>query len=98
VVCRPGPGAAAVVGSVMRRFPPRLLLAPAGSTLPGATVATAGETLGVGGLAVTVDAVDPKLVVRVGPGPAAPQAVPGPAAPQAVPGPAARPSGIASPP
>lgn len=35
-------------------------------------------------LAVTVEAVDPRLVVRVGP--AGPQAVPGPAAPRPPPG------------
>ncbi len=75
VVCRPGPGSNAVVGPLLRRFPPRLILAPAGSTLPGATVVTAGEALGVGTLTVTVDAVNPSLVVRVGP--AAPRAPPG---------------------
>jgi len=78
VVCRSGPGAAAVVGSLLRRFPPRLLLTTAGSTLPGATEARVGETLGVGSLAITVDAVDPRLVVRVGP--ADLQAVTGPPA------------------
>ncbi len=55
VVCRPGPGATAVVGPLLRRFPPRLLLTPAGSTLPGATVAAAGESVGVGPLVGTGD-------------------------------------------
>ncbi|MGI8776113.1 MAG: ComEC/Rec2 family competence protein [Acidimicrobiales bacterium] len=76
VVCRPGPAAATVVGPLLRRFPPRLLLAPAGSTLAGAVAAAAGQTVAVGPLRLTVDAVDPRLVVRLGP--AAPQAEPAP--------------------
>jgi competence protein ComEC len=86
VVCRPGPGAVAVVAPLLHRFPPRLLLAPAGSTLAGAVVATAGQSFGVGPLALTVDAVDPRLVVRVTPAgrgaaAAAPPVAPSPGVP-----------------
>jgi competence protein ComEC len=65
VASRAGPGATAVVGSLLRRFPARLVLTPAGSTLPGAVVAAPGQRFGVGALTVDVVAADPRLVVRV---------------------------------
>ena len=67
VVSGAGKGPAAVVGPLLRRFPPRLLLAPPGSPLPGATAPEAGTFVAVGALAVRVDAVTPKLAVTVGP-------------------------------
>ena len=75
VVTRPGPAAAALVAPVVRRFPPRLLLAPTGSPVPGATVAHEGATVAVGPIEVSVEADHPRLVVRVsGPGGSPPPA------------------------
>ncbi len=66
VVSRPGSAAAADVTAVLRRFPPRLLVAPAGHRLTGEVVVPpAGSEVGAGGLTVEVDEVAPRLVVRV---------------------------------
>lgn len=65
VVTRPGRAAAGVVGPLLLRFPPRLILAPAGSPLAGPGVAEPGTTVRVGPLTVDVDAVEPRLAVRV---------------------------------
>ncbi len=67
VVSRPGSAAAADVAAVLRRFPPRLVIAPAGHRLAGAVVVPpAGSEVGAGGLVVEVEEVTPRLVVRVG--------------------------------
>jgi hypothetical protein len=68
VVTRPGRAAAGVVGPLLLRFPPGLLLAPAGSPLAGPAVPEAGTTVRVGPLTVEVDAVEPRLAVRVASG------------------------------
>ncbi|MGI9022716.1 MAG: ComEC/Rec2 family competence protein, partial [Acidimicrobiales bacterium] len=65
VVSGAGRGTAGVVGPLLRRYPPRLLLAPSGSPLPGASVPEPGTAFAVGPLTVTVDAVAPDLAVTV---------------------------------
>ncbi|MFN2607198.1 MAG: ComEC/Rec2 family competence protein [Acidimicrobiales bacterium] len=67
VAARPGRAAAAVLAPLLRRFPPRLLLAPPGTTVEGASVPDAGSLVAVGPLTVAVDAVAPALAVRVQP-------------------------------
>jgi competence protein ComEC len=67
VVTRPGRAAADNVEPLLRRFPPRLLLAPPGHRLPGdVTVAPAGSRVAAGGLVVTLDADGPRLKATVG--------------------------------
>jgi competence protein ComEC len=66
VVTRPGAAAATDVRAVLSRFPPRLVLAPAGHRLPGeAVVPPAGSEVTAGGLVVRVDEATPRLVVQV---------------------------------
>jgi hypothetical protein len=68
VVSRPGVAAAADVRAVLARFPPRLLLAPAGHRLAGAVVVPpAGSEVAAGGLVVRVDEAGPRLAVSVTP-------------------------------
>jgi len=70
VVTRPGRAAAADVDALLHRFPPRLLLAPAGHRLPGRVVVPpAGSEVSAGGLHVGFEETNPRLVARVGPGP-----------------------------
>ncbi|MDP8937248.1 MAG: hypothetical protein M3O23_05915, partial [Actinomycetota bacterium] len=64
-VARPGVASARDVEPTLRRFRPRLLLAPPGNRLTGAVVPAAGTTVAAGPLAVAVDAVAPRLSVRV---------------------------------
>jgi len=67
VVTRPGSAASADVAALLRRFPPRLLLAPSGHRLAGEVVVPpAGSEVAVGGLVVAVDEASPRLTVRVG--------------------------------
>jgi competence protein ComEC len=66
VMARPGVAAARWIEPVLRRFPAGLLLAPPGHRLAGAVVPTAGGRVVAGPLAVDVDAVSPRLAVRVG--------------------------------
>ena len=75
VVCGKGRGPAGVVGPLLRRFSPRLLLAPSGSPVAGATVPEVGAAVDVGALNIRVDAVTPELAVTVGAS-AAPRAPP----------------------
>nr|MBA3267422.1 hypothetical protein [Acidimicrobiia bacterium] len=75
VVCGKGRGPAGVVGPLLRRFSPRLLLAPSGSPVAGATVPEVGAAIDVGALNIRVDAVTPELAVTVGAS-AAPRAPP----------------------
>ena len=74
VMARPGVAAARWIEPVLRRFPARLLLAPPGHRLAGAVVPAEGSRIVAGPLAVDIDAVTPRLAVRVGParGPPAP--------------------------
>ena len=68
VVTRPGRAAAADVDALLHRFPPRLLLAPAGHRLPGRVVVPpAGSEVSAGGLHVGFEETNPRLVARVGP-------------------------------
>ncbi|MDP9069684.1 MAG: hypothetical protein M3N68_00045, partial [Actinomycetota bacterium] len=67
VVARPGVASARDVEPTLRRFRPRLVLAPPGNRLAGAVVPTAGTTVAAGPLAVAVDAAAPRLGVRVSP-------------------------------
>jgi hypothetical protein len=67
VMARPGVAAARWIEPVLRRFPARLILAPQGHRLAGAVVPEVGTRIVAGGLAVDVDAVTPRLAVRVGP-------------------------------
>ncbi len=67
VVSRPGVAAAADVGPLVRRFPPRLLLGPPGNRLSSPVVVPpAGSQVAAGGLTVRVDETSPRLVVSVG--------------------------------
>ena len=66
VVTRPGSAAAADVGAVLSRFPPRVVVAPAGHRLSGAVVVPPiGSEVGAGGLTVGIEEAQPRLVVRV---------------------------------
>jgi competence protein ComEC len=71
VVTRPGAGAAGVVGPVLTRFPPRLVLAPEAFRLSGAQVPAAGTAVAVGRLIITVGAVSPRIEAEVAPMPSA---------------------------
>lgn len=67
VVTRPGSAASSDVAALLRRFPPRLLLAPTGHRLAGEVVVPpAGSEVAAGGLVVAVDDASPRLAVRVG--------------------------------
>ncbi len=66
VVTRPGPAAASDVRALLSRFPPRLVLAPAGHRLPGEVVVPpAGSAVTAGGLAVRVGRDGLRLAVTV---------------------------------
>ncbi len=67
VTARPGVAAARWIEPVLRRFPARLLVAPPGHRLAGAVVPGEGSRIVAGPLAIDVDAVSPRLAVRVGP-------------------------------
>jgi len=67
VVARPGIASAREVEATLRRFGPRLLLAPPGHRLVGAVTPSPGTTIAAGPLAVAVDAAGPRLAVRVSP-------------------------------
>jgi len=66
VMARPGVAAARWIEPVLRRFPARLVLAPPGHRLVGALVPAEGSRIAAGPIAVDVDQVGPRLVVRVG--------------------------------
>jgi competence protein ComEC len=68
VMARPGVAAARWIEPVLRRFPAGVLLAPPGHRLTGAVVPTVGSHLVTGGLTVEIDAVAPRLAVKVGGG------------------------------
>lgn len=65
VVARPGPAAATAVQPLRRRVPIRLVLVPAGTDDADATVPEPGTSFAVGGLAIHVEAVRPRLRVGV---------------------------------
>jgi competence protein ComEC len=66
VVTRPGAAAATDVRALLSRFPPRLVLAPAGHRLPGEVVVPpAGSEVAAGGLVLTLDHDDRRLAVSV---------------------------------
>lgn len=66
VLARPGVSAARWVEPVLRRFPARLVLAPPGHRLAGASVPVEHSRILVGPWAIDIDAVRPRLSVRVG--------------------------------
>jgi len=66
VVTRPGAAAASDVRALLARFPPRLVLAPAGHRLPGeVTVPPAGTEVATGGVVVRIEADGKRLAVAV---------------------------------
>ena len=66
VVTRPGPAASADVSALLRRFPPRLVLAPPGHRLRGEVVVPPpGSEVATGRLVVDVEEASPRLVVQV---------------------------------
>jgi len=66
VVTRPGAAAATDVRALLNRFPPRLVLAPAGHRLPGEVVVPPpGSEVAAGGLVLTLDHDDRRLAVSV---------------------------------
>lgn len=66
VVTRPGASAAIDVRVLLRRFPPRLVLAPAGHRLPGdVVVPPPGSEVAAGGLIVRFEDGDRRLAVSV---------------------------------
>lgn len=66
VVIRPGAAASADVRALLARFPPRMVLAPAGHRLPGqVTVPAPGSEVAAGGLVVTLDADGPRLTASI---------------------------------
>ncbi|HEX2047114.1 MAG TPA: ComEC/Rec2 family competence protein [Acidimicrobiales bacterium] len=66
VVLRPGSAAATDVDPLLRRFPPRLVLAPAGHRLPGdVAVPPPGSRVSAGPLVVTIHADGPRLTAGV---------------------------------
>jgi competence protein ComEC len=66
VVARPGLTAARDVDALLRRFRPRLVLAPAGNRLRGAvTVPAPGSAVVVGGLTLQLQKVDRRLAAQV---------------------------------
>ena len=67
VVTRPGPAASADVAALLRRFPPRLLLAPRGHRLSGeVTVPPDGAYVVSGAVALTLATDGGRLTVAVG--------------------------------
>jgi competence protein ComEC len=67
VVVRPGAAASSNVSAVLHRFPPRLVLAPAGHRLAGdVVIPPAGSEMAAGSLFVDFGDVSPRLGVRVG--------------------------------
>ena len=81
VVTRPGPAASADVAALLRRFSPRLILAPQGHRLSGGKVVVppADSRVAAGGLVVGVEESSLRLVVSVGAaGQAAVSSWPGP--------------------
>ena len=82
VVTRPGSAAANDVAAVLRRFPPRLVLAPSGHRLPGeVAVPPAGSRVRAGPLTLAFDADGPRLAVVVAPRPGVDDGDPGRKAP-----------------
>jgi hypothetical protein len=69
VVARPGRGAAGAVEPALHRYEPPLVLAPAGSPLPRATIPEAGTLVRLGSLTLTVVRAEPRLDVEVEVGP-----------------------------
>ncbi|MGH9266198.1 MAG: ComEC/Rec2 family competence protein, partial [Acidimicrobiales bacterium] len=68
VVTRPGRAAASDVDALLRRFPPRLVLGPAGHGLPGeVAVPPPRSQVNAGPLLVTLDNDGPRLTVDVKP-------------------------------
>ena len=66
VVTRPGAAASTDVRALLSRFPPRLVLAPAGHRLPGdVVVPPAGSEVAAGGLLLRVEADGTRLAVAV---------------------------------
>ncbi len=65
VMARPGIAAARWIEPVLRRFPAGVVLAPPGHRLAGAVVPAVGSRLVTGALTVEIDAVAPRLAVRV---------------------------------
>jgi hypothetical protein len=66
VVSRPGSAASSDVAALVRRFPPRLLLAPPGHRLAGeVAVPPAGAEVVAGGLTLTFARDGPRLAVTV---------------------------------
>jgi competence protein ComEC len=66
VVTRPGSAAATDVRALLSRFPPRLVLAPAGHRMPGKVVVPpAGTEVAAGGLVIRFGEDDRRLVVSV---------------------------------
>ena len=65
VVGRPGSGAAGVVEPAVHRYGPAVVLAPAGSPLPGATAPEKGTLVRLGSLTVTIVHDRPRLEVEV---------------------------------
>jgi competence protein ComEC len=68
-----GSSSARLRAAVTRRADVRVTLAPSGSSVPNATTVAAGDAVRVGPFAITVDAAEPRLDVRVG-SPRAPRA------------------------
>ncbi|MBK5223728.1 MAG: ComEC/Rec2 family competence protein [Acidimicrobiia bacterium] len=60
-----GRDVAEVVALLAERAPPRLVLAPSGHRVPGGSVPVPGQTVRVGGFAIAVEGVDPRLTARV---------------------------------
>ena len=68
VVTRPGAAAASDVRALLTRFPPRLVLAPAGHRLPGDVVVPPdGSEMTAGGLTIRLAEDDRRLAVSVSP-------------------------------
>lgn len=65
VVAGGGRPTADALGPVLRRYPPRLLLAPSTRVLAGAQVPEAGTTISVGALDVAIASVSPRLDVSI---------------------------------
>jgi competence protein ComEC len=66
VVARPGVAAARDVDALLRRFPPRLVLAPAGNRLPGeVTVPAPASHVAAGDLVITLDVDGRRLAATI---------------------------------
>ena len=66
VVARPGVAAARDVDALLRRFPPRLVLAPAGNRLPGeVTVPAPASEVAAGDLVITLDVDGRRLAATI---------------------------------